>query len=127
VGECLKCGRIIPAEWGSNNIETLLDDFARAIVSDVEDAETWDAFRRMAIAREAAGRDHFGYRFLDRDNALDGLEEAVDGANYALFDVIKARKTGEHIDESLALTAVYHAWKLFIALAHMRAKRTGAA
>lgn len=125
-GSCQVCARVIPSEWGSDQIRDLLDDFERSIKESGEIPEGWDAFKQMCLARELTGRDAFGLRFHGRDNCLDGLEEATDGANYALFDIIKARRTGEHIDRSLALTAVYHAWKLFVALSAMRAKRDGA-
>lgn len=128
-GSCTRCGRIIPPEWNSSEIKGLLKGFEESIHTFgpvYEDpAGSWTAFRDYCLAREAAGRDAFGYRFMDRDNCIDGIEEAVDGANYAMFDIIKARKTGEHIDESAALTAVYHAWKLYEALILMKNKRTG--
>jgi hypothetical protein len=80
----------------------------------------------MCINRETAGRDRFGYGYLEKDNEAEGLEEATDGANYAMFSVLKARRAGDYEDEDVALTAVYHAFKMYEALDHLRQRRQGA-
>jgi hypothetical protein len=85
----------------------------------------WQEFVRECSAREFRGRSVFGFQFMENDNAAEGMEEAADGANYAMYEIIKARRFGTHTDESLALTAVLHAYELYAALAALRAKHHG--
>jgi hypothetical protein len=74
-------------------------------------------FRAQAEAREFAGREEFGRRYLSRDNCTDATEEAADLANYAMFDIAQARNFGQEEEWALALTAAKYA-----ALAHRYAR-----
>jgi hypothetical protein len=123
-GSCVKCGRAIPDEWNTKHIAGLLDQ-VRAIFPG-KPPPNWQEFVRWCNDREFRGRDLFGLSYLDKDNCLEGMEEAADGANYAMFDVLRARRQGTHTDDALALTAVYHAFELFDALARLRGKHGGA-
>lgn len=84
----------------------------------------WVAFRRQAEEREEAGRDRFGDAYLLRDNAGEGLEEAVDGANYGYFDVERTRSEGGDVDEALqlALVAAQHFYEGYSALHRLQAR-----
>ncbi len=70
--------------------------------------------------RERAGRVEFGLKYLGRDNCAEGLEEAVDGLNYACFDWLNDRRAGaKEIDPEL-LTAAYHFALAYAALERKR-------
>lgn len=82
----------------------------------------WLAFRRQCEAREAAGHERWGEEYLDRDNAVEGMEEASDGANYAWFDSERARLRGGDYDDALqlALIAAQHFFAAHEALQSLR-------
>lgn len=65
-------------------------------------------FLEQCYAREVAGREYFGLKFLNRDNAPEGMEEAADGANYAFFEILKSRRENGPDKEDRALRAAYH-------------------
>jgi hypothetical protein len=92
------CGGYIEPAWCSTD-KTMGEIYNRlAAINRTTDpatgqegvTEIFDQFRIEALAREFAGRDKFGLRFLGRDNIRDGFEEATDGANYAAFEIIKS-------------------------------------
>lgn len=70
-------------------------------------------FRRQCEQREREGRRLYGHQHLSRDNAVDGTEEAADGAVYSHFLLLKARR--ERREEPTA--AAFEAARYF-ALAH---------
>jgi hypothetical protein len=63
---------------------------------------------------------------MGKDNLAEGMEEAADGANYAMFEIIKDARFDVHTDEALVLTAVLKAYELYATLAELRGKRHGA-
>lgn len=117
---CVQCGSHIPKEWGE--VKTFYDDLEEAIP---DSGQAFSVFRTICEAREAAGRDHFGYRFLDRDNVEDAFEEAADGANYAAFEVRRLRRKGMDDQYDAALSAAYHFFQAFKAMNRLREKEHG--
>lgn len=55
-----------------------------------------------------AGRDRFGFQYLRRDNAIEAMEEASDGALYMYLDGLQAIRDGVDEEKDVALTAAYH-------------------
>jgi hypothetical protein len=118
---CVKCGSHIPSQWGE--VKSFYDDLAEAIPDGGDVA--FQVFRTICEAREEAGRDHFGYRFLDRDNVEDAFEEAADGANYAAFEVRRLRRAGMDDQYDAALSAAWHFFQAFKAMNRLREKERG--
>lgn len=116
---CVKCGKIIPADWTSND-QTVEEFFGRLRDTFPEAPEWLDEYERFTRAREAWGREHFGHRHLSRDNPLDGMEEAADGALYAFFDILQDRRAGDEEEWGLALTAAKHFAEAYHALKMLR-------
>lgn len=118
--KCHRCSSYVRPEWLTPAISEFFDRLENAFPTD---AASIAPLRLQAEVREAAGRKDFGLRYLSRDNALEGTEEAADLANYAFFEVLKARRNGEDEEEALAyaLEAAYHAAKAHQALLRMRA------
>lgn len=85
----------------------------------------WLHYRRLALERERAGRERFGFSYLTRDNIVAGAEESTDGVNYTYFDTMQALKDGYSPDFDLILTAAYHDFMAYRARLHMRARRLG--
>jgi hypothetical protein len=85
----------------------------------------WLYFRHLALERERAGRENFGFSYLDRDNIVAGVEENSDGINYTYFDTMQALREGYSPDYDLVLTAAYHDYMAYRARLHIRARRLG--
>ena len=115
---CVKCGRVIAKEWTSN--DTTMGRFFDRLASRWKiPPEDFDSFRRHCLQRERQGRDIFGHSFLSRNNPKEAREEAVDFANYCVFDVLQSIRNGEDPEEDLALTAAWHiflAWRCAVQL-----------
>jgi hypothetical protein len=61
-----------------------------------------------AYRREVAGRKEFGLEYLNRNNPVEGMEEAADGCNYSFYHWLRRRREGvEEIDPNL-LEAARH-------------------
>lgn len=105
-GNCVKCGKRIEGDWV---VTTESMDTLHALLVEGRPIPDYETFRAHAAAREYAGRQKFGYQYLSRDNAADGLEEAADGANYAFFELHKMHRTEYDQDSAaLLLDAAYH-------------------
>lgn len=121
---CVKCGFHLAPRWtcGATTIDAWLQR-----LEDSLPGEDLGAFREHVAVRELAGRNRFRFAYLDRDNLLEGTEEAVDLALYALLDVLRATREGRgEEDVDLALTAAAHAARAHSALLQLRDKRSGA-
>lgn len=112
---CLRCGRGIRGDWVADD-DTMGEFFDRlagamSLGLDLDPASPFEFFRRHCLNRERAGRTHpkgaFGY--LDRDNAMEGREEAADGANYAAFEEMKQRRAGKDPSTWLMVAAMHAA------------------
>lgn len=121
---CERCGSYIDPEWVSSDA-TLNAFFDRLRESVSEPAPWLEPLRQFCQARERAGRDEFGFAYLDRDNPREAIEEAADGANYAFFEVLRNRRKGEDEQIDVALLAAYHFGKAYHALDEMRRKEHG--
>lgn len=63
-----------------------------------------------AHAREVAGRKQFGLEYLNRNNPVEGCEEAADGINYSFYHWLRQRREGvEEINPRLLAAARYFA------------------
>jgi hypothetical protein len=83
----------------------------------------YQAIRDHAEAREFAGREKFGMRYLSRDNCSEALEEAADGLNYVWFEEHRLRRTAPDPDVSAWLmNAAY-----FFSMAHQALRQAMAA
>ena len=112
-GWCRRCGVGLSPEWLSNDANLAAFQAEVAKLPSVNAGILIDSHRR-----ERAGRVEFGLKYLGRDNAAEGLEEAADGLNYAYFCWLNDRRAGtEEIDPDL-LTAAHH-----FALAHQALER----
>lgn len=79
--------------------------------------------------RYEVGHEEFGYsefNYLGRDNATEGQDEAADAANYAWFELLRQRQQGQEEEWATALTAAYHAAKLYEAMAYLRSHKSRA-
>lgn len=114
-GSCRDCGRIISPAWTPSdfNFETFFGRLS-ALPGVVP------AFVFQCRTRELAGRDVFGFRFCDRDNAAEGQEEAADLALYAHLHILRARREGRTEQLELALTAAHHAAMAWVALEQLK-------
>lgn len=123
---CVRCALHISPEWTCND-QTVAGFFDR-LEDAVPGGDGWlESFRKHCEQRELAGRDKWGFTFLARENTLEGLEEACDGALYSMLDVLKARREGRgEEDLDAALTAAYYFGKAHEALRRLRDKRLGA-
>ena len=120
---CRVCGRVIRKEWSSSNIGPMLDRLTN--FPDVRWSKDYIAFRDLCLGRERAGRDHFGFRFLGRNNERDAYEEIADGVNYGLFGVLRRKRGEEEPLEDMALMAAYHAFKWFQAVREIEQRASG--
>lgn len=110
---CRCCGvRHLPASISSD--ETMGEFFAR--LADLPGITAPALIH--AQQRERAGRKEFGLRYLGRNNAAEGCEEAGDGLVYSALEWLNDRRVGiEDIDPDL-LDAAHH-----FALAHAALER----
>lgn len=92
LGSCVKCGRRLDPAWASNDEEfrAFFQRLREAIPP--ADRDRLDEFISMAYARELDGRTRYGFRYLNRDNCVEGFEEAADGGNYAYMERLRARR-----------------------------------
>lgn len=114
---CLKCSAHFDPEsdWLSND-GTMAEFFDRleesmvslGILNALGPPEWLADFRLAAEQREVAGRKTFRHKHLRRDNAREAMEEASDGANYCLYALLAARRTGDTEEWEIALTAAKH-------------------
>lgn len=125
-GSCVKCGKHFGPEWVSSD-ETFNQFFDRLRDSIPTVGPEFDAFLLQCKQRELAGRDTFGYAYLDRDNVVEAYEEAVDGALYSFLDVLATiRDNGDDPDIGFALTAAASFYSAYRALVELHHKRLGA-
>jgi hypothetical protein len=135
------CGGYIEPSWTSND-QTMGELYDRLVpfnrqphpyLTDQEGKpllvvpETFDQFRIDGLARERAGRDKFGLRFLGRDGCRDGMEEQSDSANYAAFEIIKrVNRYGDDTGVELLLRAMQGSYEVYADFAAARAALKGA-
>jgi hypothetical protein len=136
---CGKCDHNLDPRWVSSD-ETMGEIFRRlaeampygeAMVRNPmggdEMTDDFMAFEAHCLGRERAGRDTFGFAYLDRENEVEALEEWADGANYLAMSYLrKVREEGDDDDFDLVLTIMRHAFKAHQATRQLRAKRHGA-
>jgi hypothetical protein len=125
---CLKCGRQVRGDWVADD-ETMWDFFDRLaegmnLPVDLDPGHPFEYFRRHCLARERAGRDRFRLQYLARENAVDAMEEAADGANYSAFGQMVHRRMGVH-DSVHLLMAAHHFAKAYECLMRERAELRG--
>lgn len=120
---CSACSWRISPEWDAS------DATVRAFFSDLLHAfptppPGLEEFIALCLEREAMGRREYGFRYLTRDNASDGYEEAADGAIYGFLEELCAMREGD-TQRDMALTVAYKAFDLYVACARLRSKRRG--
>jgi len=113
-GWCRMCGGRINPRWTSND-RTFSEFFDQ--LADLPDVEP--SFIEHCRHRETAGRDEFGHAFLDRENCLEGLEEAADLAIYSELHLLRCRREGKREQTELALEAARLAALAYVALARL--------
>lgn len=62
-----------------------------------------DYFVTQCRERQRRGNGIFGNRYIFRPNAVEGMEEAADGANYAIFESLKRGHEGRDDKRALCL------------------------
>lgn len=124
---CVKCGLQMDPAWESNDANLMA--FTNRLTDCQTVPPTIASFIAHCEAREKAGRDHFGFLYLKRDNIAEGLEEACDLGLYPYLDILQAKRRGEDGEDGidLALTVAYHASQAYDALLRLRERRGGAA
>ena len=110
--ECVQCGRAIDPSYVTNDAN--LDDFFNHLGSIPGIDPT---FIEQCKARERAGRDTFGLKYLgkERNNPREAHEEAADFTMYLYLHLLKCHRNGTHEDIATAMEACAHAataWKL---------------
>jgi hypothetical protein len=85
----------------SETFDSLLDQLARC-------PSVSPSFIDLCRNRQRSGIDEFGDAYLTRDNIAEGLEEACDGANYAIFETMRRAHVGKDDKVALALEAAHH-------------------
>jgi hypothetical protein len=95
-----------------DTVSRFFDSLERIVrEADPTELEHFTDFRHHCEERERAGRTHFGFKYLTRDNSADALEEFSDAANYALFDTLVGVREDAPEDLGPALEVAYHAFK----------------
>jgi hypothetical protein len=120
---------MLDPEWVSSDrtIGKLFDRLAEALPPGEADSDEFYAFRAQCEAREKAGRNTFGFRYLNRSNTTEALEEAADFALYLMLDSLReVRDNGSEEDMDLVLIGARHAYKAHATARHLRARRHGA-
>lgn len=130
-GKCVAEDAILDPAWMANDHTS--NDFWTALEAGMfpgEPPEWFEQFKHLAVSRERAGRDAFGFEYLspERDNLGEAAEEIADFAVYLLLESLKQRRMNDGVDEDfdVALTAVAHTAQAFEQLQRLRAKRRGA-
>lgn len=130
-GKCVRCDALLATTWMAN--ATTSNDFWTALEAGMfpgEPPEWFEAFKHLAVSREQAGRDTFGFAYLspERDNLAEAAEEIADFAVYMLLESLKQRRMndGEDADFDVVLTSVSLVARAFEQLQRLRAKRRGA-
>ena len=112
---CRCCGVQLDPRWVSSD-EVMLGFYQR--ISDFPGVGPHVIL--AALQRARAGRAHFGLKYLGRDNAAEGQEEAADGVNYCAFEWLNDRREGtEDVDPDL-LDAAHHFAQAHAALERRR-------
>jgi hypothetical protein len=125
---CLKCGRMARGDWiaDDDTIPAWFDRLAESmnLPLDQDPGHPFEFFRRHAVNRERAGRDRFRLSYLGRDNAVEGMEEAVDGSMYAALEDMRDKRAGRSPSVHLLMAAMYAA-KMHECFMRHRAERRG--
>lgn len=125
-GSCIKCGRLIgPADTLSTDqtLGAFLGRLADAFPG--KPSPSFVAFEKMIAAREHAGREQFGFKYLARQNCQEAIEELLDLVVYMHLDLLQARRNGVDEDWATALEASYHAFRAFESVQQREARRRG--
>jgi hypothetical protein len=132
-GWCRRCMGKIESLTTDENVGRFFDRLAEALYRyDREPGKTtylkttagWETFRQHCEARERAGRDTFGNRFMSRPNLQDAREEAADLALYMLLDSLREEiENGTDADIDMALTAALYAFRAYDATLQLAEKR----
>jgi hypothetical protein len=85
----------------------------------------WLHFRSQRVERERAGRERFGFAYLERDNIKEGVEENCDSDNYNYMDLLQAIHRGESEEWDLVLTIAYHDFMSYRTRLRLRERRRG--
>lgn len=119
-GVCAACGFKFDPAWYADDgaVRSFYDRLALAMFGE----PSFPHFRALAEDRERAGRPAFGLRYLNRDNVVDAAEEAADGANYALFELLQSRRRGLDPADDLIFDAARHFALAYAALAAAQSK-----
>lgn len=110
--ECIQCGRFIDPSYVSNDAN--LNEFFNHLASIPGVSPD---FVEKCKARERAGRDEFGLKYLgsDRHNPKESHEEAADFAMYLYLHLLKCQRNGTYQDTATVMEACAHvasAWNL---------------
>lgn len=78
-----------------------------------------DYFVDQCRLRQRRGNGVFGNRYIFRHNAVEGMEEAADGANYAIFESLKRGYEGRDDKRALCLEIAHTFAKAHALLAQL--------
>jgi hypothetical protein len=131
-GQCLRCVSKIESLTTDDTVKEFFDRLGESIffygpTGELVTDDDWDLFRAHCEARELAGREDFGNRFMSRDNVAEAEEELVDAAIYmALSHLRQLLEEGEDRDVDLVRTVAFHAYKAYQGALRLKDKRAGA-
>lgn len=121
---CVVCGRHIHQEWSSEHIAPMIDRLTD--IPEVQLSQDFRGFRELCVGREQDGREHFGFRYLGRNNEADAAEEVADLVNYAAFGVLKRLREERDPLDDMALMAAFHAFRCYAIIRDIERKDGGA-
>lgn len=110
---CLRCGRRIRGDWVADDdtVSGWFDSLAESmgLGLDLDPAHPYEFFRRHCQTREHTGRARFRLSYLDRDNAVEAMEEAADGGIYCGLEEMRRRRADRGPSVHLKMAAMYFA------------------
>jgi hypothetical protein len=125
---CLRCGRQVTGDWVADDdtIPEWFDSLAESmgLGLDLDPAHPYEFFRRHCVTREHAGRHRFRLQYLDKDSAVEAMEEAADGGIYCGLEEMRRRRAEMGPSVHLKMAAMFFA-KAHECLMRERADRAG--
>lgn len=121
---CEACGFVL-GEWADTPAR--VGEFFTRLELYVEQGARWalpalGSLRAQVEARKRVGYNQFGYRYMQRNNVVEGLEEAADFVLYMLLDELRDRFEKQDFTAEL-MQAAYFATLAYAAAQNVLAAR----
>ena len=131
-GRCAQCGYVFGPEWNQSdeNFAAFWERIEEAYPGWVnplyEPPDTQQTLRLQTMHREKAGRRHFGYAYLSRDNIVEAREEVADCLMYLYLDTLRAIRDGEDPEWDVVLEIANDLLSAYEKFDELRHKHRGA-